>query len=362
MVRHRLGRAFLSGCTSQTTLTGRRAFSSSATCFKVPVPTFTQTSSPELDGLLQKFRDRLFIPTWLSLADKKLLFRQSKAADLEKNPVVVNVGTKEMVDNYTLRPMKITDLPTTAELSTALKLLKTEEDWRNVIPLLTGFHSAKRPITQPIMEMIIRLAGEQGMEGIVLQAASQSRVTGLYLSNPDIARTLLFAIRQKVQKANFTGPDIHLAIKQARAALQLMEAPEHTNATPANDPKRLPSVLGMMLELKAAYALDKPGAHDRDWGIRSLGRAIVNTWHLENLTVPCSWSEGNWVLRTYIPLWHGLDLALKVEEVKADTVLQQKLERNKAELAKAIEGTIELVERERAQLTHMVEWSKSVYQ
>ncbi|KAM5458352.1 hypothetical protein MaudCBS49596_000265 [Microsporum audouinii] len=360
MAHPRLGRAFTLGCSSPTTLGRYRAFSSTASRSKALVPKFTPTSSPELDGLLQKFRNKLFIPAWLPYYDKRAMYKQSKAQELLNNPVVVNVGTEDEVDNYTLRPMHIADAPSNSELARVVRLLKTEEDWQNLIPFLTGLHSSKRIVTPHTTEMLIRRAGELGMEAIVLQAIAQSRRTGLFMRNADFPRAMLFAIRQKAEKANFKGPDVHLALGQAKELVRLLNSPEHTNPVAEKDPKRLSSIIGMLLELKAAYAMDTFGGRDEDQGVRSYADKLINTWPLEKFTVPSEWPTANWRLRTYVPLWHGMHLALQVEEVKAQQNLRQALEHQRDELAKVIESCVQTVDQHRQDVTNTVTWTRSL--
>ncbi|GBF60964.1 hypothetical protein TMEN_3432 [Trichophyton mentagrophytes] len=361
MAHPRLGRAFVRGCISQSTSLGRyRAFSSSASLCKALVPKFAPTSSPELDGLLQKFRDKLFIPAWLPYEDKRAMYKKSKSQELLSHPVVVNVGTEDAVDNYTLRPMHIADAPSNSDVARVIRLLKTEEDWKSLIPFLSGLHSSKRDLTPHTTEMLIRRAGDLGMEAHVLQAVAQARRTGLLMRNADFTRTLLYSIRLKAEKAGFKGPDVHFALGQAKELVRLLNSPEHTHPVAEKDPKRLPSVIGMLLELKAAYAMDAFKGRDEDQGVRSYANKLISTWPLEKFTVPSEWPTANWRLRTYVPLWHGMDLALKVEEIKAQPDIRQGLEARRDELAKAIESCLQTVDKHRQEVTHTVSWTKSL--
>src|SRR5436189_6456790 len=99
--------------------------------FPGQIPVFKPTSSPELDSILAKFRDTLFIPTSLPLRHRKLIYKASKAEDLRQHPIIVNIGG-EIEELYQLRPMDIRDRPKKNDVLNAVALMKTRQDWHNL--------------------------------------------------------------------------------------------------------------------------------------------------------------------------------------------------------------------------------------
>ncbi|KAF3479472.1 uncharacterized protein GIQ15_06448 [Arthroderma uncinatum] len=289
------------------------------------------------------------------------MLKQSKARELENNPIVVNVGTEEAPEDYMLKPRKISDGPTNTDLSKLIRLLKTDDDWHNLISFFTGLHSSKRTISAANLEIIMRKSGELGMESYCLFAATQSQQTGVFLRNPDVAWSLLFALRQKAEKAGFKGPDAHLALQQVEVVARLLNSPEHTNEYAKRDPKRQPNVIGILLELKATHALDAFNGRDEDKGVWSYADKLVRTWPLEEVGVSPLWTKANWRLRKYVPMWNGINMALQVEGIKSAPAFREALEKCRDELAETIDGNMEVVGKYRDQVTKTVAWTKTLY-
>ncbi|KAK2733693.1 hypothetical protein FQN57_001973 [Myotisia sp. PD_48] len=344
MAQNTLGRTLFPVCSSAGCLAiQRRTFSSTVSKLKPPLPVFKPTASPELDGLLERFRNTLFIPRWLPLKHRKLITKQSQATKLQENPITLKIGGKSD-QSFTLKPIRLDQLPTKAETERVVELMKTPEDWQNLIPFLAGMQFSGRKLSLRQWEAIIRKAGLNGGEEAIYKAAVENHVTALSLKFPSLTLHLLRAIRRKAADADFKGQPVDDAVRQVEAVARLLNSEAHTNSDLASDPKRLPEVIGAMLEIHAAKALNSYGGQDKDGKVRDFAQKLVSTWPLANLTVPEHWAAANFQLFFAIPLWNGIKSALQVHEIREDPELKKKLVTRMAELSKSIEQLMTKVE------------------
>ena len=331
--------------------------------FPGQIPVFKPTSSPELDSLLAKFRDTLFIPTSLPLRHRKLIYKASKAEDLRQHPIIVNIGG-EIEELYQLWPMDIRDRPKKNDVLNAVSLMKTRQDWHNLPPLLVGMRSSKQIISLKQWEWIVRVAGLAGMQSIVLECAKQARRSGLVLGHPGVARKLFFTFHSSARSAGFKGPELATALVQAQRAAWLMNGPEHIwTKSKIKDPKRLPDIIGILLELSAAHAIDAFEGKDKDGEVRHYAQKVLCTWPVGEFDVPPTGSvEANGKLLEFVPLWHGIKLALQVEDVKVDKTLSSLLASRLKELGQKIEETATKVsEQTGSRTTYGVELCRQLY-
>ncbi|KAL1957019.1 hypothetical protein VTO42DRAFT_6396 [Malbranchea cinnamomea] len=320
-----------------------RTFSSSSILLKEPVPSFTPTSSPELDGLLEKFRKRLFIPMSLPQKYKKIIFSPKKSAELAKTPVLVPVNPGLSEEQYQLEPLTHEDLPRRSEALEVLKRMQAPEDWRNLVPFLTGLVSSGRSPTSKHCATIVRLAGKAGMSGVVLAAAKQASRTGLLLGYPEVARELFQSFHLKAQNAEFKGEELEAAFREAQEAAFLLYDPRHAPEDPNEDPKVLPEIIGILLELSAARAIDAFGAKDKTGDVQKYASIVSANWKVGKFELPEEWWETNNRLRYFVPLWHGMKLAQQVQEVKVDSALSKELSNNMEVLGTQIEKAVQMV-------------------
>lgn len=266
--------------------------------------------------------------------------KKSKAKQLAETPIVVKINS-ETGEEFTLRNIDESEEPKREDMLKMLKLMQTKEDWYNLVPFLVGMHSSRRPILQRDLEAIVRNAGRAGMITAAIEGARQGVRTGLSLAYYDLAHQLLLAVRFNAAQANFEGPDVEVAVKQAKQVAMLMNAPEHTYPIATDDPKRKPGIIGILLELNAAQALDAYQGADQDGAVCSTARKLLGTWSFEDFTVPAGHGNANWSLFKLVPLWHGMNLSLRVKEVQEDKELADSLKQRMAELGTVIEATID---------------------
>jgi len=118
-----------------------------------------------------------------------------------------------------------------------------------------------------------------------------------------------------------------------------------------------------MLELSAARAIDAFEGKDKDGEVRDYAQKVLATWPLGEFDVPLTSSvEANWKLLRFVPLWHGIKLALQVGEVKADKTLSSLLASRLKELGQKIEETVkEASERTGSRTPYGVQLFRQLY-
>ncbi|KAB8274104.1 hypothetical protein BDV30DRAFT_209788 [Aspergillus minisclerotigenes] len=317
MAQNAIGRLFR-GQSSSTlrqsvgTLTQKRCYSS-----KNAIPTFSPTSSAELDQALNRFREELFIPFGLGTQQRRLMFRQKYADRLEEEPVSVSVGEDE--EPFLLRPMDPQSRPTKKEIVDVVTLMQTTKDWQNLIPFLSGLRMSHRVIKSDRWEWLVRRAGQADALGIILEAAKQSERTGLRLNNVDIVQRIFFELHRKAQRGEFKDPEVSKAFTLAKQFVSLMEAPEHIEHNLQLDPKRKPFVIGTLLELSAARAINELGGNDEGDLVRSYAQRLLGSWSFGNFSRDTkNWHEVDHVLQEIVPIYNGMKLALKVNGISND--------------------------------------------
>ena len=270
---------------------------------------------------------------------KKLMFSPKQHENLTKNSIRVPVNPGRSDEQYRLEPLAHEVLPRKTDVVKVLGMMKNPEDWRNLVPFLTGLVSSGRKPQPALYAKIVRLAGESGVPGIALAAAKQVSRTGLTLGNAEIACELFFAARIKAQKAGFTGEEVEAALRVAQEAAFLMHDPKHAALDADQNPQFMSLVSGVLLELSAARALDSFGGKDKTGEVTRYMRTLFVNWEYEGYEIPEHWRQANYKLRDWLVLWHGLKLSLEVEEVKASERLTSRARTALQFLGKLIEKT-----------------------
>lgn len=252
------------------------------------------------------------------------MFRQKYADRLDEEPVTVNIGEND--EPFLLRPMDPQSRPTKQEAVQTICLMKTSRDWQNLVPFLTGLRMSNRILTPDRWEWLIRRANDEADAlGVILECAKQSGKTGLRLDNKSVVEQLFFQLHRKAQRGDFQDPALSKALGLAQAAVNLMESLEHRASAPSQDPRRNPTVIGVMLELHTARALNaaraagSPNAKDEGGHILAYALRLQGTWSKVNMKQPQTWREAEKQLRDNIPIYNALRLALQLPSIAGDT-------------------------------------------
>lgn len=222
------------------------------------LPTFTPTSSPQLDELLTTFRTDIFLPACLPKAQQDIIFRKKlHHLLLTDEPATASIG-KEVVQ---LRPLHRSDEPRTiSSLAKILDLLPQagEGAWENLPAFLAGLKISKRKLKGYQMEKIVRRACKQRKEGLIMQCMKQVERTGLSLWDAGAAREMMLASVRRANEARWAKNGVAGALKFAEAVWSLMQEPLHALPKKRDglvDPMSRPEIVGILLQLHSANAL-----------------------------------------------------------------------------------------------------------
>ncbi|KOS43334.1 hypothetical protein ACN38_g5808 [Penicillium nordicum] len=278
------------------------------------IPTFTSTSSPELDEALERFRNELFIPLALPKRQRKSVFREKYAKQLENEPITVKIGETE---EFTLTPKKHHDLPSKKDALEVLKLMVATKNFSNLFPYLSGLRMSNYAINPDRWEFIIRKTSDAGKLSTIIECARQSQRTGLTLSNRNIARRLFFELHKTAAKADFKGIQTVKALKLAREAASLMDADEHSVENLEDDPKHQPFVIGTLLELSAACVKIKEAEPAL---VRGYAQKLDAAWSRGNFKDDAATGfENTERVEENLALYNGMLLALGQPKASQDT-------------------------------------------
>jgi hypothetical protein len=199
----------------------------------VVIPEFTSTSQPELDSLLSKYREEVFVPESLSKAHKRLMYRPTKHHIL-KTDAGVTVSVTDEVE-IKLEPKFIGDRPkkdqTMAELLRLLAQDATPEAWSNLRPFMEGLKTARWSLPSHFLEKLARIANNVGTQRIVIECAEQAATTDARLSDPSFTRELLFGCHDRAIEASFEGEEFERAARQAQRIVLLLNRDEHCGSS-----------------------------------------------------------------------------------------------------------------------------------
>ncbi|KAF3027470.1 hypothetical protein E8E15_009750 [Penicillium rubens] len=278
------------------------------------IPTFTSTSSPELDEALERFRNELFIPLALPKRQRKSVFREKYATQLQNEPITVKISETE---EFTLTPKTRHDLPSKKDALEVLKMMVAAKNFSNLFPYLSALRMSNYAINSDRWEYIIRKTSDAGKLSTIIECARQSQRTGLSLGNKNIARRLFFELHRTAAKPNSAGNPAVKALRLAREAASLMDAPEHSVEDIQDDPKHQPFVIGTLLELSAVCAQMNEADIDL---VRGYAQKLDAAWSRGNFKDDAATSfETIERLEENLAIYNGMRLAVGLPKAAQDT-------------------------------------------
>lgn len=271
------------------------------------------TPSPELNETLDRFRDELFIPNSLKTNQQNLIYKRSNAHKLNEYPIIVAIGEEE--ESYQLRPLDKFALPTKQDSLRVLSLMAEANDWSNLATFLTGIYSGGQSLRLSQWEWLVRKAGGSKGLGALLMCAQQPESTHFRLKDLSLVERLFFELHHVGLRNDFKGKFVIKASGLARSFALLMESPEHAVHDLEKDPKRSTLVIGTLLELSAARALDMGGV-DEGRVVEAYARRLLAGWKNQD-TVPegQEWVAIDHLLQTIVPSYNGMKLALQLNSI-----------------------------------------------
>jgi hypothetical protein len=292
------------------------------------------------------FRTKIFTPGAVSKAHRDLIYKPTRHKLLIGDPGV----TVTMSDNEELRllPLQTRERPNKKRsLQRLLELLQDGRDWQNLPAFLEGMTLAGEDLPKGYMEKFVRKANEQEKTGIIIRCAEMVRKTGVTLADPSVTTELILGIHMRAAKADFKGEDMNKAVQQAQEVALLLEKPEHCGGKVwkigQKDMRKDLTVLGVMLELRAAQPDHTKGAEVTFGRLSKTASQILAIWPQQDLTVKEDPGLARVQMERWLPLWAGMKLALKANGLQ---VVQPrgKLEDAHEKLTRSIEEARSRVE------------------
>jgi hypothetical protein len=221
------------------------------------IPSFAESSNPELNDALATLREKHFIPSYLRRREQNLIFGDKNRQNLIDNPQSVAIAEEEIPLHWIDRKREIPNRNKVVSEAINLIINGESKDWQNLPALMQGLkEGSKKPLSDALMEKIVRRAIAKGKLGHTLLCLQQAARTGMTLKNEAVLRLVVYGLRAVPQEQDWNKDLLEKAIKNASAVASLLESEEHGGVSTLveNDPRTRLEVLGTYLELVAVYA------------------------------------------------------------------------------------------------------------
>lgn len=168
----------------------------------------------------------------------------------------------------------------------ALDLMKTRDDWDNLVRLTSGLRRAHRLVNRSLILAIIRHAGKSGNMYAVVDAFRNSKRSGLRIRNLPTMDNCLHYLQSAAVESGYAEEPTRDALTWANMLLELSQDPEHAKPSsakvetrPLRPLHREPQVIGQLLHLAAAQAVHHRGGRDSDDGqVAKLAETLALVW------------------------------------------------------------------------------------
>ncbi|KAI1313593.1 hypothetical protein F5Y03DRAFT_381164 [Xylaria venustula] len=334
---------------------GQQHRSFTSTCQRnANITTFTPTSSPDLDSLLQEIRHKIILPAYLPMDQRKKIYSVRWQKKLEADPITIEIDGEVLKFRY-LNPLK--DIPGTRKsIEAALRQFNTPGDFANLKPLLEGIHYAGRKIDQNFYAKILRIIGGKGHIYDMIDCARSVRRTGYKIDSHEKANELLLYVQLKARDADWDEAETKQALRWAEMIVEMLQAKAHQPKRPKYEPVlpgeipwvRDPMIQTAQLHLAAVLATRYEASEELLAKVNKLAQDIVALWpegkKLTELQPAELYTDSeklgyllypNKLLALGTPLLHGLETAAKVVEPELASQLQTRAATLAAEIKHA---------------------------
>ncbi|KAI4159568.1 MAG: hypothetical protein LQ342_006478 [Letrouitia transgressa] len=289
------------------------------------VPTFSSTSSQELDNILATFRSKVFLPAHLSREQQSILYRKKNINLLtsEDEPATVKIAN----ETHRLLPLDHKEEPQTrSSLNRMLELMKEGRDWVNLPAFLENLWLSKRKIKDWQMVKIVRRASDNGNQGIILECLRRMEKTGMVLADLEVARAVMWGGMKKCMQTDWTEQGLEAAEKYLNSVWNLMEDERHVKKEiqrTKNDPRMRPEIVGVMLQVQAVRRAFYGEGVERG-SVQQSAEILLASWdNMEADIDELDWNDANRKLMMWVPVWHGIKMAVGL---LGESPLRMKLE------------------------------------
>ena len=300
------------------------------------VPGFTQTSSPELDRIFARFRQKVFLPAHLSKAQRDLVFKPKYKKSFTAEPIIASIAGEEFCLEHI---DKCIDIPNAKKVfPKILDLMQDKRDWDNLPRFLTGLHQAGRNPAKLQQFIMVRKAAEAGRLDVILECARRVSETGFALKDPSLVNKFVRGIQNTAMTSDWEVSKTKKALSWVEIVSVMLEDKRHAGGrviSSKDDPRTNPELVGILLELSAIRAARHLGGQDEGGKVAEYARRLLGL----NLDLkPMAKSADNpkdvynadqW-LYTVIPIVHGMKVAETILDSSSETA--KRLKQKKSEL------------------------------
>ncbi|ETS83471.1 hypothetical protein PFICI_05347 [Pestalotiopsis fici W106-1] len=331
-----------------------RSFSSTASNAAV-ITQFQPTSSPELDTALSTIREKIILPSYLTVQQRKRIISPKWAKKLQADPITVEIDG-EIFKFRHMNPFSGEIPNTRRSVIEAIKKFDgtSDDDFKNLRPLIEGVYGAGRQLGNGFYAKVLRVVGDKGRVAELMDLA-RSKKTGFRLDTSEKVNELLHFIQLNALESGWNRAETEQALRWAEHVIEMVQdeaahAPQKRieGDLPLN---RDPQVLLAPLHLAAALIV-KGGVKDHKTVTMAnkLASTIVKLWPagrgLRQIHPVSTYIEDN--QRGYLleankfvamasPLLHGLGLASQaVTEPTLAAELKTRYERLEEEVKSSL--------------------------
>ncbi|KAL8719337.1 MAG: hypothetical protein Q9225_003658, partial [Loekoesia sp. 1 TL-2023] len=280
------------------------------------LPTFTPTSSPELDALLSTFRTNVFLPAQLLAPQQSLVYKikNHRLLTNPEEPATVKLGNEV----HQLKPLNhITDEPGTQKsLKEIVDLMRDGRDWMNMVALLRGLRLSGRKVKGHHIQKIVRKMAETGNQGVLTSMLMGVNNTGVKLWGVGICREVFWGGVLKCVQSGWSEEGVREAEKLMETWWDMLSEERHVDKEInklSGDPKLWPDIIGLVLWVRAVRSVLFEEKKDEDGKVKRAAEMVVALWKNADLSFnEQNWSDANNKLMRWAPVWHGMKMAQKV--------------------------------------------------
>ena len=185
----------------------------------------------------------------------------------------------------------------------------------NVIPFLEGMRDAGRAIKGNQISKMVRIMGEKGREGVVLEVLRRTGATGVRLGDLRIVREVMWCGIQKCITSGWEEESVREAEKFVESAWAMCSEERHVDKETKHefgDPKTRPEIVGMVLWVRALRSILFEEGRDDDGKVRRAAEMLFAVWQKPFRMAEGNWHGANMQLVMWAPVWHGMKTARKV--------------------------------------------------
>jgi hypothetical protein len=281
------------------------------------VPSFTKTSSPELDEIFSAFRSKVFLPSLLPKEQRDLVFKARHKRILAAEPTFATIGGEEFQLEHIDRGK---DIPGTREgLGKVLELMKDKTDWDNLPRFLEGLYASGRRLKPTWPASILKKAAEAGRLDVFLECARRVSNTGFALNDPGLVARIVWQIQYRAMTGDWNAKLINQGIAWVEMVSIMLEDKRHAGGRiiRKDDPRTSPQLIGALLELSAVRAARQLDGKDEDGKVAQYAQRLLE---LDQGLEPPAKAENtrseihraNRWLCGVVPLAHGIKVAQTV--------------------------------------------------